>query len=155
MIKNLTPLHLRCAAMASCPSISQMDSGEYLIVGRSATMAAACEHIPVGEGEHAVIVSGELLAGVPRTWMAMDSAPKDGTKIDLLFPYPRGRVANCYWKGELGFTWVWKRATWGDNGELLPEDKWSISSFPNMEPLAWVPAISDEFPLPPAEKEPS
>jgi len=82
-MRNLTPLHLRCAAMASCPSITQMDSGEYLIVGKSASMAAACDRIPVGEGEHAVIVSGELLAGVVPGWKTIDSAPRDGTPVLL------------------------------------------------------------------------
>lgn len=125
-MRNLTPQHLRCAPL-HCPSIHQMDSGEYLIVGRSATMAAACERIPVGEGEHAVIVSGELVGNVPRTWMAMDSAPKGSEGIDdtrdpayvkptrILLRFGEEGVSVAYWDWAYaeggyycrdGFAWI-------------------------------------------------
>jgi hypothetical protein len=73
-------------------------------------------------------------------------APRDGTKVDLLYPYPRGRQVDCYW------TWsnLDSRPMWGrreprwEKGELLPEEKWFLSFFPNMEPTHWRPA-----PLPP------
>lgn len=76
MPRNLTPLHLRCHP-SHCPSIHELDDGSLLIVGKSATMAAACEHIPVGEGEHAVIVSGELLGNVVPGWKTIDQLTDD------------------------------------------------------------------------------
>jgi len=75
-------------------------------------------------------------------WLPIASAPKDGTKIDLLYPYPRGRTINCYW-GETdlhcGPLWVKRNPTWGASG-LLPEREWNTSCFPNMEPTHWMPA---------------
>lgn len=70
-------------------------------------------------------------------WQDIATAPKDGTKIDLLFRYPRGRTINCFWKGELGFGWVWLTPVW-ENMELLPEDQWYISCYPYMEPTHWM-----------------
>jgi hypothetical protein len=83
-----------------------------------------------------------------REWQPIETAPKDGTKIDLLFPYPRGRTINCYW-GTIGLSgseglWVWRQPTWG-NGELLPEDQWQMSCYPNLEPTHWMPV--PELPL--------
>lgn len=133
MPRNLTPLHLRCAPL-HCPSITQMDNNEYLIVGRSATMAAACEDIPVVEGEHAVIVSGELLAGVPRTWMAMDSAPKDGRPILVWDGLLAMQIVEWDASGKDGYNW-------SDRG----------GSFFHVEEFThWM-----SLPQPPAEKEPS
>ncbi len=80
----------------------------------------------------------ELAAG----WQAMETAPKNGALIDLLYPYPRGRTINCYWRQD-DFTgpeggWFWKQPQW-DGENLLPEEQWSISYYPNMEPLLWMP----------------
>jgi hypothetical protein len=82
-------------------------------------------------------------------WLPIATAPKDGTKIDLLFPYPRGRTIDCYWgASDLygGDTWIWRTPTWGQ-GELLPEGQWYIHCYPNMEPTHWM--------LPPDPPEPS
>lgn len=78
------------------------------------------------------------VADMRDVWRPIETAPKDGTRIDLLYPYPRGRTINCYWMGELGFGWVWREPTW-EKGELLPEDKWSICNRPNSEPTHWMP----------------
>jgi len=40
---------------------------------------------------------------VPRWSTDLDAAPGDGTKVDLLYPYPRGRTTDCYWLGKDGF----------------------------------------------------
>ena len=151
-MKDLTPKAMRCPA-GYCPSVGQLEDGRLLIVGARADQKAHDADIGMAANEQAIIIDPALLDDVPRRWRTIDSAPSDGTKIDLLFPYPRGRVVNAYWKGDLGFTWVWRRATWDDSGNLLPEDRWSISSSPNMEPLAWMPAVSDDFPLPPTDRE--
>ena len=97
MPRNLTPLHLRCHP-SHCPSIHQLDSGEYLIVGKSATMAAACEDIPVGEGEHAVTVSGELLGNVVPGWKTIDSAPRDGMMILALIKGTPPLMLPVHWR---------------------------------------------------------
>jgi len=136
MPRNLTPLHLRCAAMASCPSINQLDSGEYLIVGRSATMAAACERIPVGEVEHAVIVSGELLANVVPGWKTIDSAPRDGTEIDLYGGFFAPKPMPGYWDRVEGDEQTWEGFAERVSGHI-PDD----------QPTHWLPR-----PVPPAEK---
>lgn len=74
-------------------------------------------------------------------WLPIETAPKDGTKIDLLYPYPRGRAIDCYW-GESELTlpsvWVFRTPTWGAGG-LLPENEWNIHVFANMEPTHWMP----------------
>lgn len=79
-------------------------------------------------------------------WRTMEDAPKDGTKIDLLFPYPRGRTIDCQWRkggvyGDGG--WFWSKPTWGAqpgldiDWHLLPEEKWDIGSYPNEQPTHW------------------
>jgi len=78
-------------------------------------------------------------------WQPIETAPKDGTKIDLFYPYPRGRTINCYWMGEHAAGWVWRRPTWGA-GALLPESEWDIGSYPNLEPTHWM-----RLPPPPAD----
>lgn len=78
-------------------------------------------------------------------WLPIASAPKDGTRIDLLYPYPRGRAINCYWHGRNGFGWVWREPTW-ENGELLPESKWGIGNYPNMQPTHWQPLPQEPSP---------
>jgi len=79
-------------------------------------------------------------------WWPIDDpehpAPRDGTKVDLLYPHPRGRQVDCYW------TWcnIDQRPMWGrreprwEKGELVPESRWFLSFFPNMEPTHWRPA---------------
>jgi len=124
-MRNLTPLHLRCHP-SHCPSIRQMDGGEYLIVGRSATMAAACEDIPVGEGEHPVIISGELLGNVVPAWMPIAEADKGR---EIIASQADGRPIVLQWLKYNGLE-AWR--DW-DNDPHEPE--WFI--YP---------------PLPPAEK---
>jgi len=67
----------------------------------------------------------------------MQAAPKDGTKVDLMYPHPRGRTINCSWSKTLG--WHWKEPRWKpEEMILLPEDEWPRHTYPNMEPLAWM-----------------
>lgn len=111
----------------------------------------ALSTLPVNDRHHSGSDSYQADASAPALsekfnlageWLPIASAPKDGTKIDLLYPYPRGRTINCYW-GETdlhcGPLWVKRNPTWGASG-LLPEREWSTSCFPNMEPTHWMPA---------------
>lgn len=87
-------------------------------------------------------------------WQPIETAPKDGTKIDLLFPEPRGRTINCLWlqdrwTGPNG-GWFWRSATWDDFGELLPEHEWNVNHYPHMQPTHWMP-----LPEPPAAPSPT
>lgn len=81
-----------------------------------------------------------------REWLPIKTAPKDGTRIDLLYPYPRGRTINCFWKGELGIGWAWLQPTFGPDG-VLPEDQWDMGCYLNLEPTHWMP-----IPPPPRPK---
>lgn len=75
-------------------------------------------------------------------WRPIETAPKDGTKIDLLFPGVRGRTINCFWhQGSIHPEggWFWVTPTWGDKGKLLPEDDWFWNCCPSMEPTHWMP----------------
>lgn len=74
----------------------------------------------------------------------MALAPRDGTKVDLFFPAPRGRQINCFYDTSriFGPGWFWREPTW-DRETLLPEDRWRRHCYPNMEPTHWRP-------LPPA-----
>lgn len=76
----------------------------------------------------------------PEGWQPIDTAPKDGTKIDLLYPYPRGRTINCFWDDSpvIGGAWIWLTPIWKD-GNLLPESEWSNNCYPNMDPTHWRP----------------
>jgi hypothetical protein len=133
-MRNLTPLHLRCHP-SHCPSIHELDDGSLLIVGKSATMAAALERIPVGVGELAVIVSEELLAGVVPGWKTIDSAPKDGTVILIWCPLMAGEKMHIVrWNGMRG------RFPWEPPGG-------ESSAIAAKMPTHWLP-----LPLPPAEK---
>jgi len=67
-------------------------------------------------------------------WKPMQIAPKDGTLIDLMYPYPRGRAINCQWKHG---SWGFKTPTWKD-GELLDPEKWHWNTYPNLQPYAWM-----------------
>jgi hypothetical protein len=82
------------------------------------------------------------------TWYDITTAPKDGTKIDLLFPYPRGRTVDCFW-GEIGIAlgkvWVWRTPIWKD-GVLLPEDQWDVNCY-GSEPTHWMPAPASPPPV--------
>lgn len=60
-MKDLTPKAMRCGPF-NCPSIGRLDGGSLLIVGKRASMAAAIERVSVGEDEHAVIISPDLLS---------------------------------------------------------------------------------------------
>lgn len=82
----------------------------------------------------------------------MNAAPKDGTKVDLMFPWPRGRTINCYHEDSQitgGPMWLWRTPKWKP-GELtpLPESEWPISCYPNMQPYAW--RLAAEPPAPPS-----
>lgn len=90
------------------------------------------------------------------SWLNMNTAPKDGTKIDLLFPYPRGRTIDCFWKeGDIygSGNWYWLKPIWGSQPglgigwQLLPKSEWEMCSYPNMEPTAWMPApqLPDDY----------
>ena len=81
-----------------------------------------------------------------RRWHPMDTAPKDGTKVDLLFPYPISYRLEYFWatEGPMAGAWCHRRPTYTFDGVeppngavLLPEDKWDWQMYPNMEPLAW------------------
>lgn len=78
----------------------------------------------------------------------MEKAPRGGTKVDLMFPAPRGRQVNCVyedsaWTG--GPIWLWRTPKW-KGGELLPESEWDTNCYPNMQPYAWRLAVE---PAPP------
>lgn len=73
---------------------------------------------------------------MPNPWKPMQSAPRDGTLVDLMYPHPRGRTINASWNAMLG--WHWKEPRW-ENMELLPEEEWPSHTYPNMQPLAWMP----------------
>ena len=75
------------------------------------------------------------------TWKSIDTAPKEGTKIDLLFPYPHGRAINCFWLPNTtasGGMWVWRTPTW-EGGAVLPEDHWMLNGYSFIEPSHWMP----------------
>lgn len=137
MPRNLTPAHLRCQ-WGACPSIHELDGGGLLIVGKSATMAAALERVSVGEDEHAVIVDRELVANVPPVWRTIGSAPRDGTRILL------------WWRHNAVPTIGW----WNDGSDDCGEFPagW-ISEADDFTPVNqhdcthWLP-----LPLPPVEK---
>lgn len=73
-------------------------------------------------------------------WRPMSEAPMDGTRIDLLYPYPRGRQIGCYWEtdGPLKGHWVRREPKWKE--VLLPDDQWDYVILFNMQPLFWMPA---------------
>lgn len=66
-VKNLTPKPLRCPA-GYCKSVHIIEDGLLLIVGASAPKAAALNCIPVGEGEHAIIIDPAFLDDLFKAW---------------------------------------------------------------------------------------
>jgi hypothetical protein len=88
----------------------------------------------------------------PVEWQDIASAPKDGSKVDLLFPYPHGRTNGCAWRegGVYGAgNWYWAKPTWqsqpglGIDWHLLPETEWEVCSYPNEQPTHWVRPLPD------------
>ena len=69
-------------------------------------------------------------------WRPIATAPKDGTKIDLLYPYPRGRTINCFWHRR-NRVWMWRTPRWQGDA-LLPEDQWDLHHDPNVQPTHWM-----------------
>jgi hypothetical protein len=81
------------------------------------------------------------VAAAKSEWQPIETAPRDGSKIDLMFREPRGRQLDCFWyegsiKPDGG--WFWRTPTWGDGGELLPEVEWHLNCYPNNEPTHWM-----------------
>jgi len=83
----------------------------------------------------------------PAGWQPIETVPKDGTKVDLLYPYPRGRTNDCQWRegGVYGTgNWYWQTPTWGSQPgkgvgwHLLPESEWETHHYPNDEPTHWM-----------------
>ena len=68
-------------------------------------------------------------------WWPIATAPRDGTKVDLLYPHPRGRMINCFWHARTR-TWMWRTPRWqGDT--LLPEHQWDLHHAPDAQPTHW------------------
>jgi hypothetical protein len=73
-------------------------------------------------------------------WQPIETAPRDGSKIDLLFVKPRGRTIDCFWfEGSIhpDGGWFWRTPTWGEKGDLLPENEWHLHCYPNNMPTHW------------------
>ena len=74
-------------------------------------------------------------------WQPIETAPRDGTKVDLWYPYPRCRVINCYFSNDRIWgkdgQWLRREPAWKDNA-LLPESEWMTACFPNMVPSHWM-----------------
>lgn len=73
-MKNLTPAHMRCDVVATCPSLRQLEDGRLLIVGRDAmAVTPDDDHVisraawtlydekKIGDGEAAIVISPDLL----------------------------------------------------------------------------------------------
>lgn len=83
---------------------------------------------------------GRLTSSTHAGWRTMDSAPKDGTLVDLWYPRGIGREANCFWHKALS---IWGRDVW--TGAHHPQETNFISR--NVDPTHWLP-----LPAPPVEK---
>lgn len=64
-------------------------------------------------------------------WQPMISAPHDGTRVDLLFPHPRGRVVDCFWDPVNGWSKI-------EPAYRALHLHWETRHF-NVEPLWWRP----------------
>lgn len=115
---------------------------------RYAKMIEMARHAGAGPGDLA------------QAWQDISTAPKDGSKVDLLYPHPRGRTIDCEWRqgGVDGDgRWIWLKPIWGSqpglgiDWHLLPEADWEVCSYPNMEPTHWMPM---PMPAPPKSAEP-
>lgn len=64
-------------------------------------------------------------------WRRMESAPRDGTKIDLWFP-GTGRMTDWQWSTD---------QIWGKAGSWIGKHSCckSISTYPNNSPSHWMP----------------
>lgn len=100
-----------------------------------------------------VVTAAELVPTVPfimvePCWYRMDDPahppPMDGSKVDLLYPHPRGRTINCFWEGSV---WGWREPTWYTAGDpefidgvtrLKPESEWDFGNYPNLKPSHWI-----------------
>jgi hypothetical protein len=80
-------------------------------------------------------------------WQPIETVPKDGSKVDLLYPYPRGRTIDCEWRqGDVhgDGRWCWLKPLWGSqpglgiDWHLLPESEWEVCSYPNLDPTHWM-----------------
>lgn len=83
--------------------------------------------------------AADEIEALRKGWQPIETAPKGGTKIDLLYPHPRGRAVDCHWGDYalFGLGWYWRTPIW-EKGALLPEDQWSLNSYPNMQPTHWM-----------------
>ena len=61
MSQDLTPEHMRCDVVASCPSITRLDDGRLLIVGTDAHDLAIKYGIAPSPFEEAIVISPSLL----------------------------------------------------------------------------------------------
>ena len=84
------------------------------------------------------------LEGEVSMWRPIATAPRDGTKVDLLYPHPRGRTINCFWHPRTR-TWMWRTPQW-EGDTLLPEHQWDLHHAPDAQPTHWRLA-----PVPPQE----
>ena len=94
------------------------------------------EQLQVEDANNHIGLIKAALAALPRPavsgWRTMESAPRDGTLLDLMFPEPRGRTTNCSWNRNLG-GWVFYTPHWPDGLDGKVE-----LQAPNMQPFAWM-----------------
>jgi hypothetical protein len=84
-------------------------------------------------------MDGRLYPKRPQSrWQLIETAPKDGSKVDLCYPPPLGRVINCFWNVRYG-GWNWRAPILAHDGAPLPEAKWALSSYDHLEPTHWMP----------------
>ena len=148
MTKNLTPKVMQGPA-EYCGSIYQLDDGRLLIVGKEVdpydtgsdellldAVNMLLDEQDVGENENALIIDRALLAGVVPGWKTIDSAPRDGTEIDLYGGFFAPKPMPGYWDRVEGDEQTWEGFAERVSGHI-PDD----------QPTHWLPR-----PVPPAEK---